>query len=144
MSFLGGSGGVIVLRGASVCPVISPRPPPSDDGSTKVGLCFPNVTVLENGERVMIKVEWQRKWPRSPSQKHCQAQTISTSSEGLAALPPNSPAPPTPDKKNTRFCLENMKTQHNVVFKNNLLYLRLCKRRFVGSVPVEFSRFSSW
>lgn len=60
---------------------------------------FPNVTVLENGERVMIKVEWQRKWPRSPSQKHCQAQTISTSFEDLAALPPPT-TPPTPDEKN--------------------------------------------
>lgn len=28
-------------------------------------LCFSNVTAFENGERVMIKAEWQSKWWRS-------------------------------------------------------------------------------
>lgn len=30
-----------------------------------MGLCFSNVTAFENGERVMIKAEWQSKWQRS-------------------------------------------------------------------------------
>lgn len=81
VSFWCVGGGGDLLQGASVCPIISLYPPLSDDGRPKWDCVFPNVTVLENGERVTIKVEWQRKWQRSPSWQRRQTQTICFSVE---------------------------------------------------------------
>lgn len=62
-----GGGGGDLLQEAGACPVISSCPPPSGDGRPKWDRVFPNVTVLENGERVTVKVERRRKWQRTPS-----------------------------------------------------------------------------
>lgn len=41
------------------------HPPPSDDGRPKWDCVFQMSQRFENGEQVMIKVEWLRKWQHS-------------------------------------------------------------------------------
>lgn len=103
----GFSGGYL-LQEAGVSPVISLYPPLSDDDGPKWDCVFPNVTVLENEKRVLIKVGWQGKWQRSPSRQRCQTQTISVSFDGGLRVFPN---------KEGFFFFFTF---------NNLLCLRLC------------------